>query len=139
MRILKELAVAVPVLLLLLLLSGTFLGSAATPTVKSPAWIGAEMIPTERLLFDESILTGASWQGTYPDSVPSNFLKRPRCESEASSHSSYRAKEADKVDPEFHIKPHSPLAEYLCPCAQSRRGGIRGSAWHALKITNVGM
>jgi hypothetical protein len=77
MRVLKELTIAGPVLFLLFLLSDTFLGSAATPTTNSQAWIGAELIPAERLLFDESIVTGTSWQGTYSDNAPSNFAKTP--------------------------------------------------------------
>jgi hypothetical protein len=71
MRILKDLVVAGPVLVLLLLLSDAFLGPHAIdrPSLtsgRSWPWIGADQVPAERWFVKDSIVTGASWQGEYP-------------------------------------------------------------------------
>jgi hypothetical protein len=66
MPILKELAIAGPVLAVLLFLSHTFLGPDAVEgksLTNDRAWIGAELVPAERWLAKDSIVTGASWQG----------------------------------------------------------------------------
>ena len=69
MRMLKELAIAAPILFLLFFLTDSLVGPAATQPDASAGrnvWVGAELIPAERFLFNEPIVTGASWQGTYP-------------------------------------------------------------------------
>jgi hypothetical protein len=66
MPVLKELAVAGPVLAVLLFLSHTFLGPDAIggqSLTNNRTWIGAEPVPAERWLAKDSIVTGASWQG----------------------------------------------------------------------------
>jgi hypothetical protein len=68
MGVLKDLAIAGPVLALLLLLSNAFLGPDATgrrSLTSGRAWIGAELVPAERWLAKDSITTGASWHGAY--------------------------------------------------------------------------
>ena len=68
MGVLKDLAIAGPVLAVLLFLSNAFLGPDATdrPSLTSGrAWIGADLVPAERWLAKDSITTGASWQGEY--------------------------------------------------------------------------
>jgi len=68
MDVLKDLAIAGPVLALLLLLSNAFLGPDATDRrslTSGRAWIGAELVPAERWLAKDSITTGASWHGAY--------------------------------------------------------------------------
>ena len=68
MGVLKDLAIAGPVLALLLLLSNAFLGPDATDRrslTNDRAWIGAELVPAERWLAKDSITTGASWRGVY--------------------------------------------------------------------------
>ena len=68
MGVLKDLAIAGPVLALLLLLSNAFLGPDATdgPSLTNGrAWIGADLVPAERWLAKDSITTGASWHGAY--------------------------------------------------------------------------
>ena len=68
MPVLKELAIAGPVLALLLFLSHTFLGPGAADSkslTNRGAWIGAELVPDERWLVKDSIVTGAAWQGNY--------------------------------------------------------------------------
>jgi hypothetical protein len=80
MRVLKELAIAIPVLFLLFILTDSFLGPAATQAyslTNSRAWVGAELVPAERLLFEESIVTGASWRGAYAEVVPARLAKAP--------------------------------------------------------------
>ena len=66
MGVLKDLAIAGPVLALLLLLSNAFLGPDPTdrPSLtNNRTWIGAELVPAERWLAKDSITTGASWHG----------------------------------------------------------------------------
>ena len=66
MGVLKDLAIAGPVLAVLLLLSNAFLGPDATERrslTSGRAWIGAELVPAERWLAKDSITTGASWRG----------------------------------------------------------------------------
>jgi hypothetical protein len=66
MGVLKDLAIAGPVLALLLLLSNAFLGPNATDRrslTSGRTWIGAELVPAERWLAKDSITTGASWHG----------------------------------------------------------------------------
>jgi hypothetical protein len=68
MGVLKDIAIAGPVLALLLFLSNAFLGPDATdrPSLtNNRAWIGAELVPAERWLAKDSITTGASWHGEY--------------------------------------------------------------------------
>ena len=68
MGVLKDLAIAGPVLALLLLLSNAFLGPDATdrPSLtNNRAWIGAELVPAERWLAKDSIPMGACWRGGY--------------------------------------------------------------------------
>ena len=68
MPVLKELAIAGPVLALLLFLGHTFFGPDATEAkslTNHGAWIGAELIPDERWIAPDSIITGTSWQGGY--------------------------------------------------------------------------
>jgi len=68
MSILKDLAIAAPVLALLLLLSNAFLGPDATDRqslTSGRTWIGAGLVPAERWLAKDSITTGASWHGAY--------------------------------------------------------------------------
>jgi hypothetical protein len=80
MRMLKELAIAIPVLFLLFLLTDSFLDPTATRAYSRTnrnAWVGAELVPAERLLFDESIATGASWRGAYPNEAPAKTVKTP--------------------------------------------------------------
>ncbi len=71
MRILKDLAVAGPVLVLLLLISDAFLGPDAIDrqsltNTRSWSWIGAEEVPDARWFVKDSIVTGPSWRGEYP-------------------------------------------------------------------------
>jgi hypothetical protein len=69
MPILKELAIAAPVLFLLLLLSEACFGPADTQAKSltgDRAWIAAESVPAERFLFSGSIVTSPSWRGAYP-------------------------------------------------------------------------
>jgi hypothetical protein len=80
MRMLKELAIAIPVLFLLFLLTDSFLDPTATrayPRTDRNAWVGAELVPAERLLFDESIATGAAWRGAYPNQASARVAKTP--------------------------------------------------------------
>ena len=66
MGVLKDLAIAGPVLAVLLLLSHAFLGSDAIDRqslTSGRAWIGADQVPAERWLVKDSITTGASWHG----------------------------------------------------------------------------
>ena len=80
MRMLKELAIALPVLFLLCLLTSNLIDPAATRTgslTNRKAWVGAELVPAGRLLFDESMTTGASWRGAYPSDPPSKIAKTP--------------------------------------------------------------
>jgi hypothetical protein len=66
MGVLKDLAIAGPVLVVLLLLSNAFLGPDATDRrslTSGRTWIGAELVPAERWLAKDSITTGASWRG----------------------------------------------------------------------------
>jgi hypothetical protein len=68
MGVLKDLAIAGPVLAVLLLLSNAFLGPDATDRrslTSGRTWIGAELVPAERWLAKDSITTGASWRGAY--------------------------------------------------------------------------
>jgi hypothetical protein len=68
MGVLKDIAIAGPVLALLLFLSNAFLGPDATdrPSLtNNRVWIGAELVPAERWLAKDSITTGASWHGEY--------------------------------------------------------------------------
>jgi hypothetical protein len=74
MRILKDLAVAGPLLVLLLLLSDAFLGPAAIDGQqlrggRAWSWIGADDVPDARWLVQDSIVTGPSWRGEYPAPV----------------------------------------------------------------------
>lgn len=71
MRMLKDLAVAGPVLVLLLLLSDVFLGPDAIDSQsltggRAWAWIGADDVPDTRWFVKDSIVTGPSWRGEYP-------------------------------------------------------------------------
>ena len=78
MRMLKELAIAIPVLFLLFLLTDSFLDPTATRAfslTNRNVWVGVELVPAERLLFDESISTGASWRGAYPNEAPARIAK----------------------------------------------------------------
>jgi hypothetical protein len=80
MRMLKELAIAIPVLFLLFLLTDRFLDPTATRAfslTNRGAWVGAELVPAERLLFGESIATGAAWRGAYPNEAPARIAKTP--------------------------------------------------------------
>jgi hypothetical protein len=73
MSVLKDLAIAGPVLALLLLLSNAFLGPDATdrPSLTNGrAWIGTELVPAERWLAKDSITTGASWHGATTAPAP---------------------------------------------------------------------
>jgi hypothetical protein len=73
MRMLKELAIAIPVLFLLFLLTDRFLDPTATRAfslTNRGAWVGAELVPAQRLLFGESIATGTAWRGAYPNEAP---------------------------------------------------------------------
>jgi hypothetical protein len=73
MGVLKDLAIAGPVLALLLLLSNAFLGPDATdrPSLtNNRTWIGADLVPAERWLAKDSITTGASWHGAYTTPAP---------------------------------------------------------------------
>ena len=66
MGVLKDLAIAGPVLAVLLFLSNAFLGPDATDRpslMNGRTWIGAELVPAERWLAKDSITTGASWHG----------------------------------------------------------------------------
>ena len=68
MPVLKEPAIAGPVLAVLLFLSHTFFGPEATERkslTNSGAWIGAELVPDERWLAKDSIITGAAWQSSW--------------------------------------------------------------------------
>jgi hypothetical protein len=68
MGVLKDLAIAGPVLALLLFLSNAFLGPDTTDKrslMNNSAWIGAELVPAERWLAKDSITTGASWRGIH--------------------------------------------------------------------------
>jgi hypothetical protein len=78
MPVLKELAIAGPVLAVLLFLSHTFLGPDATEAkslTNRGAWIGAELVPDERWLAKDSIVTGAAWQGVYAVSPQRRIAK----------------------------------------------------------------
>jgi hypothetical protein len=71
MRILKDLAVAGPVLVLLLLLSDAFLGPDTIDRQslaggRAWSWIGADEVPDTRWFVKDSIVTGPSWRGEYP-------------------------------------------------------------------------
>lgn len=80
MPVLKELAIAVPVLFLLLLLSDALFGSADTQAeslTSNRTWIGAESVPAERFLFNGSIVTSPSWQGAYPVRAAFRARKSP--------------------------------------------------------------
>jgi hypothetical protein len=80
MRELKELAIAIPALFLLFVLTDSFLDPVAThdySLTNRKAWVGAELVPAERLLFDESFATGASWRGAYPNEAHSGIAKPP--------------------------------------------------------------
>jgi hypothetical protein len=68
MSILKDIAIAGPVLVLLLLLSDAFLGPDAIDRqslTSGGAWIGADLVPAERWLAKDSITMGACWRGGY--------------------------------------------------------------------------
>jgi hypothetical protein len=78
MRIMKELAVAGPALVLLLLISDAFLGPDAfdrQSLTSGRCWIGADQVPAERWFAKDSIVTGASWQGAYPASTERRFAR----------------------------------------------------------------
>ena len=80
MRMLKELAIAIPVLFLLLFLADSFVDPATTRAyslTSRKAWVGAELVPAKRFLFAESIATGASWRGAYPNEARSEIAKPP--------------------------------------------------------------
>src|ERR1700761_3538289 len=78
MRMLKDLAVAGPVLVLLLLLSDAFLGPAAIDAPpfaggRAWSWIGADDVPDARWFLQDSIVTGPSWRGEYPAPAERSF------------------------------------------------------------------
>ena len=80
MRMLKELTIALPLLFLLFALTDIFLDPAATRAyslANRKAWVGAELVPAERFLFDEPIATGASWRGAYPNEAPAEIARTP--------------------------------------------------------------
>jgi hypothetical protein len=80
MPILKELAIAGPVLFLLLFLSDACFGPADTQAKSltgDTAWIGAEVVPPERFLFNGSIVSSPSWQGAYPARTAFRMAKTP--------------------------------------------------------------
>ena len=62
MSILKEVAIAVPAMVLLLFVSHTFLGSDESygPATGPKSWLGGEPIPPERFLAKNSMTGGAS-------------------------------------------------------------------------------
>jgi hypothetical protein len=62
MSILKEVAIAVPAMVLLLFVSNTFLGpdESYRPTTGPKSWLGGEPVPPERFLAKNSMTGGAS-------------------------------------------------------------------------------